>query len=59
MADRVFVKIECEAVDAREEFVEEKNPWMITSNSKIGKKSINWIKRRLYLRMYITYDYDV
>ena len=39
MADFVFVKTECETVDVKEEYVEEEDPLMITSNSKKGDTS--------------------
>ena len=39
MAAFVFVKTECETVDVKEEYVEEEDPLMITSNSKKGDTS--------------------
>ena len=36
MAEFAFVKAECEAVDVKEECLEEEDPLMITSNSETG-----------------------
>ena len=36
MAEFAFVKAECEAVDVKEECLEEDDPLMITSNSETG-----------------------
>lgn len=34
MAEFAFVKAECESVDVKEEYVEEEDPLMMTSNSE-------------------------
>jgi hypothetical protein len=36
MAEFVFVKAECESVDVKDEYVEEEDPLMMTSNSETG-----------------------
>ena len=37
MSDFVFIKVECETVDVKEEYLEEGDPMNITSNSDRGK----------------------
>ena len=36
MDEFTFVKAECESVNVKEEYVEEEDPLMITSNSETG-----------------------
>ena len=39
MAEFTFVKAETESVDVKEEYVEEEDPLMITSNNETGNSS--------------------